>query len=273
MRPELLRRNFYMPRLPSYGIPAGVKRSRARASLSSSCARNTSTTPSPPPPPPPSFAQNPLQWYIGMLDTHPITTKVLTSGIISGAGDLLCQYLSKSDTTINDYITTNDNKTNGTFDWMRSLRFTALGSFLVAPTVHLWYGMLMTRIPGTSVSTVAKRLFFDQGCFAPIFTATFISCLTVLEHASLSGNGNDPAHDHAGNTQIAHHGSLSQHIKTRLINDGPDAILVGWSMWVPSMAFMFAFVPGKFQVLFSNGVGFVWNAYLSWRTHEGEKVD
>jgi hypothetical protein len=47
--------------------------------------------------------------------------------------------------------------------------------------------------------------------------------------------------------------------------------VVGWSIWIPSMAFMFAFVPGKFQVLFSNGVGFVWNSYLSWRTHEGEK--
>jgi hypothetical protein len=34
------------------------------------------------------------------------------------------------------------------------------------------------------------------------------------------------------------------------------------------MAYMFAYVPGKYQVLFSNSVGFVWNVYLSWRTHQ-----
>lgn len=62
--------------------------------------------------------------------------------------------------------------------------------------------------------------------------------------------------------------SLQSLILTRIQNDVPQSLIVGWSIWVPSMAYMFAYVPGKYQVLFSNSVGFVWNVYLSWRTHQ-----
>lgn len=198
--------------------------------------------------PSPSF-NHPLAWYAAKLDTHPWATKMISSGLISGSGDLLCQYLNK------------DNQRKS-FDWVRTLRFTILGSFLVAPVVHVWYNLLMTKIPGTGARTVAKRLFFDQGCFGPIFTPTFISCLTLLEH----GIPDDDISVGDNNQEL-----LYDRLITRLKNDTPEAIMVGWGMWVPSMAFMFAFIPGKFQVLFSNGVGFVWNAYLSWRTHEGEE--
>lgn len=202
-----------------------------------------------------------------------MTTKCITSGIISGSGDLLCQYLSSkqndtpkqpggSDTTSS---TEDDNRdivetdqTNN-FDWLRTLRFTILGSFLVAPTVHAWYGYLMSSIPGTGISAIGKRLFCDQILFAPLFLPTFLSCLTVLEHVS-PGDGRN-------------NNDLYTHLTSRLKNDVPEALVVGWSIWIPSMAFMFAFVPMKFQVLYSNGIGFVWNAYLSWKTHEGEEVD
>mmetsp|Transcript_628 Transcript_628/g.984 ORF Transcript_628/g.984 Transcript_628/m.984 type:complete len:244 (-) Transcript_628:13-744(-) len=211
----------------------------------------------------PSILRNPLQWYVTKLDTHPITTKCISSGLISGSGDLLCQSIVAEKKSQSATLE---------FDWMRTLRFTILGSFLVAPTVHLWYGMLMSRIPGTTMSAVAKRLFCDQGLFAPLFTPTFISMLTVLEHLtspfdqSIAGTDvNKDDNNNHGNSD------LYTHLTDRFINDVPDAILVGWSIWTPSMAIMFAVVPGKFQVLYSNCVGFVWNAYLSWRTHEGEE--
>lgn len=115
---------------------------------------------------------------------------------------------------------------------------------------------------------IAKRLFCDQGLFAPIFLPTFLSCLTLLEHVTPSGYGDD---HNEKTTSALDENDLYSRVTTRLWNDVPDAIVVGWSMWVPSMGFMFAVIPGKFQVLFSNGVGFIWNAYLSWKTHEGEE--
>ena len=209
----------------SYGFCKATKRFKSKDTSSSDA----------------SFLGNPMQWYAGKLDTHPVVTKCVTSGIISGAGDLLCQYLNKLDNSFS-------------YDWVRSLRFAILGSCLVAPTVHVWYGFLMTRIPGTSVKTIGKRLFCDQGLFAPLFTPTFISCLTILEHVSSVSTSSD---------------SFSSHFKERL-RDSPEAIVMGWKIWVPSMGVMFAIVPNKYQVLYSNCVGFIWNAYLSWKTHEGE---
>eukprot|EP00569_Conticribra_weissflogii_P007174 CAMPEP_0171350988 /NCGR_PEP_ID=MMETSP0878-20121228/37832_1 /TAXON_ID=67004 /ORGANISM="Thalassiosira weissflogii, Strain CCMP1336" /LENGTH=288 /DNA_ID=CAMNT_0011856091 /DNA_START=10 /DNA_END=876 /DNA_ORIENTATION=- len=244
---------------------------RLTSSKSTSTSSSTSaaaTSPSP--------FQSPLQWYASKLDTHPLLTKGITSGMIAGSGDILCQYLSNNSQSSGP-TDENDSPTNThqTFNWKRTLRFTILGSFLIAPTVHVWYGALMTRIPGTSASVVAKRLFFDQGCFAPVFTSVFISCLTVLEHLFPDGNSSlileTKQQNEHGNNRKEENSNLSKHIQNRLVNDVPDAILVGWSMWVPSMAFMFAFISSKYQVLFSNGVGFVWNSYLSWRTHEGEE--
>ena len=188
-----------------------------------------------------------FQWYGNKLDTHPVLTKCITSGVIAASGDVLCQTLSY------DLQRTR-------FDWVRSTRFAILGSFLVAPTVHIWYGFLMTRIPGNSFKAIGQRLFCDQGLFAPLFTPTFISCLTILEHLS---EDKDVADDM--NKQFA------SHLKER-IRESPEAIYMGWKIWVPSMAVMFAIVPCKYQVLYSNCVGFIWNGYLSWKTHEGEVI-
>ena len=211
---------------------------------------------------PPFILRNPLQWYTNKLDTHPLTTKCITSGLIAGSGDVLCQYLNRkrSDDVKRDTY-------QKSFDWTRTIRFTILGSFLVAPTVHTWYGYLMSSIPGSSISAIVKRLFLDQGVFAPIFLPTFISCLTVLEHINVFGEKNDDKVQKNESNDT----DLLSHITNRLRSDVPEALVVGWSIWIPSMAIMFAFVPSKFQVLYSNCVGFVWNAYLSYCTHEGEE--
>lgn len=223
------------------------------------------------------------------LDAHPLATKAVSSGLIAGSGDLLCQYLLKrkrrgeitkehattdgtegGDAQIDAHSDVHSAPSQG-YDWIRTLRFVTLGSVLVAPSIHAWYGFLMTRIPGTGPRAVMTRLVCDQGFFSPLFLPTFISCLTVLERLSPDhdGGGNN---DGEGATPYNKHEEedLYTHLSTRLINDVPDIMLVNWSVWIPGMAVMFAFVPSKFQVLYSNCIGFAWNAYLSWRTHEGE---
>lgn len=239
---------------------------------------------------PSSFSNNnnPLRWYASKLDTHPIMTKMITSGIIAASGDLLCQYLTSDSST--HLISTEEYSSTiidgvSRYDWKRTIRFYILGSCLVAPTVHAWYNILMKYIPGTNVTSILKRLTADQGFFGPIFTGTFISCLTVLEHFIPN---NDNVVESKGKMMMmmavggkemtatiidGNSSSLYMNIITRIQNDLPNAIIVGWAMWIPSMAFMFTFVPGKYQVLFSNGVGLVWNAYLSWRTNQDDDDD
>ena len=230
-----------------------------------------------------SLLTRPLLWYATKLDTHPIMTKSITSGLISAGGDLLCQrkcrrrprQASKEEgyEPIGGGAEPDDDRHPGGYDWTRTLRFGLIGSCLVAPTVNFWYGLLMSRIPGQTIGATATRLFLDQGCFAPVFTAVFISTLTALEHVTSSlpwdkaGGGNSAVKaDRAGDSA----GDLAGRISTRLREDLPQAIAVGWGIWVPSMAVMFRYVPGKYQVLYSNVIAFAWNGYLSWRTHEAE---
>jgi len=113
-------------------------------------------------------------------------------------------------------------------------------------TFKLWYGFLMRTIPGTSLKRVLQRTFLDQACFAPIFAPTFMTSLMILEQ---------------NNKTV---GEIVDVVK----RDAGDVIMTNWALWIPAMLVNFRYVPGKWQVLFSNGVGFIWNVYLSWKTQE-----
>lgn len=115
-----------------------------------------------------------ISWYASKLQTHPITTKTITSGIIAGAGDLTCQYIiqrqmfynaiehvahqgdSSKTKNIQQHLEQHDqlhheqhlhNSEWGetmsssffTFqpDLMRTSRFALLGFALIAPVVHV----------------------------------------------------------------------------------------------------------------------------------------
>ena len=176
---------------------------------------------------------SPIAWYGQKLESHPLTTKCITSGFISGAADLMCQYIYHR----NDH---------GTFspDWMRTGRFSLLGFGLIAPVVHNWYGFLIKKVPGQFIPAVLKRLFLDQIIFAPLFIPTFMTSLMTLE------------------------GKRMDVIPAVLMKDVPDVVVTNWILWIPAMFVNFRFVPGQWQVLYSNCVGLVWNVYLSWKTQE-----
>jgi hypothetical protein len=94
-----------------------------------------------------------LAWYSTKLDTHPLLSKGISSGLIAGAGDWLCQ------TGIE----------GGQWDYVRTGRFTFLGTFLVAPVIHVWFAFLSKAIPGVSLVAVSQRVAVDQFFFAPCF--------------------------------------------------------------------------------------------------------
>ena len=174
-----------------------------------------------------------VSWYSKKLETHPYTTKGITSGLISLTGDVTCQYLT----------TTGGENDDNKFDYGRSFRFFIMGTFWVAPITNYWYTALSTRIiPGSTrtFTRVAKRLCVDQFLFAPIFVNSFMSVLWLLEGKS-----------------------MNEILKT-LKEVATDMIVANWSLWIPAMAINFSVVPLRYQVLFSNIVALIWNVYLSW---------
>jgi hypothetical protein len=183
----------------------------------------------------PNKGFDPLSWYSSKLDSSPMVTKALTAAFVAGGGDVGCQYIVQRDSV------------GFTWDPLRTGRFAFLGLFLIAPVSHHWYGFVMSRIPGSGPLTVAKRVACDQLFFAPLFIPTFVTSLKLLEGSSL--------------------GQAFSSVKESFV----DMYTSNLVLWVPAMAFNFAFTPAKYQVLFSNCVGFIWNTWLSWKTQEEGK--
>lgn len=177
-----------------------------------------------------------LAWYSHKLDTHPVLTKAVSSCVIGGSGDVLSQYIEGGFQEFR-------------WDPSRTARFGCLGLFLVGPVVHVWYGALMRWIPGTSAVAVSKRVALDQFAFSPVFLPTFLAGLWTLEGQNF------------GTT------------RKMLQEQVPSALVANWSLWTPAQVINFRFVPGKYQVLFSNFVGLVWNTYLSFTAHLASTKD
>lgn len=208
-----------------------------------------------------------VAWYANKLETNPLATKCMTSGIIAGSGDVICQYIVRYYTFLdldNDGHNGNESSSSSSSimimreeagdtaqsfapDWIRTMRFSLLGFGLVAPVVHHWYGLLMTKLPGRGTKAALQRLFCDQILFAPLFIPTFMTSLMVLEGKNMSN------------------------IPTTLKSDVPDVVVSNWALWVPAMFVNFRFIPVQWQVLYSNCIGLIWNIYLSWKTQVDSK--
>ena len=125
-----------------------------------------------------------------------VATKALTSAAIVGAGDVACQTLLERRSLM--ARSTHQHESQGPehlgdtavegcgraaasrqFDYARLGNMTLLGAVLVAPVLHVWYGFLGRKIPGSSVGSVVGRVALDQVVFAPTFIAVFFSALAV----------------------------------------------------------------------------------------------
>lgn len=172
--------------------------------------------------------------YASLLETHPLPTKIVTGGAIAGLGDVGCQLVLEA----GDH----QDEEKPLLDVKRTAIFTFLGGVLITPVLHVWYGFLGSRLPGVSTAAVAKRLALDQLGFAPTFLPVFLSSVLTLE-----GN--------------------AEQIPDKLRADWWPVTKANWGVWVPAQILNFRFVPGSMQVLFSNVVGLLWNAYLSYVSH------
>lgn len=168
--------------------------------------------------------------YCQLLEERPVLTKSVTSGAIGFVSDLSGQYI--------EHTLRKDEKKSFKFDAFRCFRFTLLGTILVGPVLHYWYGFIVRKIPGTDMIHTLQRVFFDQLVFAPSFVPLFFAMNLILE----------------GKPEL---------VPAKLNQMWWPSVKANWSLWVPAMLFNFKFVPPHLQVLFANVVAYFWNVYLS----------
>jgi protein Mpv17 len=128
------------------------------------------------------------------------------------------------------------------FDSSRTARFAFLGTFLMGPSLHFWYGYLARTFPLTggfgTVLQVFKRVVADQFLFAPAIIAVFFTSVAALEN------------------RIS---TLPDQFRQKYVL----TVEANWAFWIPVQLFNFAFVPLPFQVLVNNAFGLFWNAFLT----------
>ncbi|OAY83029.1 Protein Mpv17 [Ananas comosus] len=177
----------------------------------------------------PTVLDNGNAQYLMALDKYPVTTKAITSAILTLVGDLICQLLI-------DQVSKLDLK--------RTFVFTLLGLVLVGPTLHIWYLYLSKLVICESEASGAfVRLLLDQFIFSPIFIGVFMSLLVTLE----------------GRPSL---------VVPKLQQEWFSSVLANWQLWIPFQFLNFYFVPQKFQVLAANFVALAWNVILSFKAHK-----
>ena len=181
--------------------------------------------------------------YVRALERSPLLTKAVTSGVISAAGNLICQVgVEGRALSPGPAATTSQQQQQRGLDARRLALFTALGAAYVAPVLHVWYGLLGRLVPAGGAAGALGRMGVDQLAFAPLFVASMMALLAVADGQGLRG-------------------------AQRAVADGlPGAVKANWALWVPAQFVNFRYVPASLQVGFSNVVALAWNVYFSFLT-------
>jgi peroxisomal membrane protein 2 len=234
-------------RLPSSGRPRISTKQHQQRRFSSSSSSTTTTS---------SFSSSFFRftaWYSRKLDTHPVTTKCISAGLIASLGNVLAQRLTHSERSQqqHDRRRRHDGKEGEggggddgappfVVDVAQVSRFALLNAAFVAPVLHHWYQFLNRAVPGSSPPRVLQRVFWDEFVFSPCYIPVFLGLLWKLE------------------------GSTNEDIWRMTLSDVPTIIVAEWVTWVPTMALTFRYVPVKFQVLVINVVGVLWQTFVAY---------
>lgn len=110
-----------------------------------------------------------------MLQTHPLKTKTITSAILFGIGDGICQLLVEK---------------KKEFDYRRCFNF-FVGGGVCGPILHYWYGFLGNLVAKPCLAAKPKlvktllQVSIDQTMCSPLFLSFFYAVINTLDGKSL----------------------------------------------------------------------------------------
>ena len=142
---------------------------------------------------------------------------------MSGLGDVVLQSAQSS---------------KKSFDMKRTLHLSLTG-FTVGPICHYWYQMLERRMPGKTMSMIAKKVVVDQIVFSPVCLAVFFLTLGLLKNSSL------------------------RDIAEETWRKGLVLYTAEWTVWPPAQVINFYLIPLQFRVFFDNLVSFGFDLFQS----------
>lgn len=103
---------------------------------------------------------------------------------------------------------------------------------------HHWYNYLDTKLPGSGVKVVCRKILYDQLLFSPI---CIIACLSV---ASL----------------------IDGHTRG-VWKKGGQLYLAEWLVWPPAQFVNFYFLPTRWRVIYDSLISLGYDIYTSYVQH------
>ena len=257
-----------MPTVSPQAVSSGGRLRRARSFASPRRSARAATVPG-------SLADivasgSPLVAYESVLESSPLLTKCVTSGVGFAVADVVAQSLS-----------------GGFRDADRTAANAAFGLALYGPLSSAWYGALDAFILPESpngAAAVAAKTALDQILWAPVLvTGLFAWDMArkgeplVVAREGREGNPETPRDPSSRNPTPKRNASVrGGGLAAKLEDDLLDTLKVNWTFWPAFHVLNFRFVAPPDRVLYVNAVQVLYNVFLVLKAAErgaGEKTD
>ena len=103
-----------------------------------------------------------LSWYSNLLSKNPYKTKVITSFIIMGAGDVICQLLENK-----------NKKSKNTINLKRTLKQASF-AFLLTPYLHFQYNVIIPKYFAVGKYQILKIISLRSDCKCSCMYISFL---------------------------------------------------------------------------------------------------
>ncbi|CAL5358099.1 unnamed protein product [Camellia sinensis] len=120
-----------------------------------------------------SFKSGFVGWYLGLIKSHPILTKSITSACIYTAADFSSQ----------NFHQTIARPSSEPYDFVRTLRMAGYGMIIMGPSLHFWFNFVSKVLPKRDLITTLKKLVMGQTLYGPTMTVVFFSVNAALQGA------------------------------------------------------------------------------------------
>ncbi|RHZ73662.1 hypothetical protein CDV55_101400 [Aspergillus turcosus] len=176
-----------------------------------------------------------LAFYLRQLQSNPLRTKMLTSGLLSGLQELLASWIA------------NDVSKHGHIFSARVPKMTLYGMFISAPLGHLLVGILQKIFSGrTSLKAKILQILVSNLIISPIQNAVYLTSMAIIA------------------------GARTFHQVRATVKAGFMPVMkVSWITSPIALAFAQKFLPEHTWVPFFNLVGFFIGTYVN--THTKKK--
>ncbi|CAJ2658340.1 unnamed protein product [Trifolium pratense] len=174
-----------------------------------------------------SVAKNGLNNYVKQLQEHPLRTKVITAGVLSGISDIVSQKLTGIQK----------------IQFKRVLLKVILGAGYLGPFGHYFHIALEKIFKGKKDSkTVAKKVLIEQLTSSPLNNLIFMIYFGLVIEGQPWAN-----------------------VKARVRKGYPSVQYASWMFWPVVGVINYKFMPLHFRVVFHSLVAFCWGIFLNLR--------